>query len=111
MSAWEKRSTTRESWKCRIVIQGDLGSGRRDAHEVADVTAAHGEPDRAGSAVPEHPMKLELGRVERAEDPFIEAPDVVLAHRFRRIAVQADVVVVEREIPIQISGIPARLSG
>jgi hypothetical protein len=43
-------------------------------------------------------------------DHFVESLDGRLVHRFRRIAVQLDRVVVERQIPVEIARVP-RVAG
>lgn len=61
----------------------DLAARCRYAHELGDMSARHGEANGARICVPQRLVKGELCRVEGAEDPVVEAPDLRLAHRFR----------------------------
>jgi len=86
--------------------QRDRCPGRGHPHELIDVAACHGEPDGARVAVPQDFVELQLWRVESAEDSLVETTDLDFVHRLRGIAVQADSLVIQRQVPVQVTGVP-----
>jgi hypothetical protein len=73
--------------------------------------AGHGEAAGIESAVRHDFVKDEARRpalafAERCGDGLVQGPDGGLVHRLRRIAVQADFFVVERQIAGEIAPVP-----